>query len=82
MRTSFGLLPDVPCTKVAAAMVKLIAGLSPIAELHGPRSCTLWLTHLLDNELLRELRRITPESFRISTPVPTPVDAAVGDRWT
>jgi len=71
----FGLLADVPCAKVAVAMVKLIASLSPIAEIHGPRSCTLWLTHLLDREIQRELRRATPESFRVSTPTPTPVGA-------
>ncbi len=68
--TEFGLLPVLPCDKVAQAMVKLLAGLSPIVELPGPRSCTLWITHLLDREFQVELRRITPKSYQHRGPLP------------
>jgi len=71
----FGLLPDVPCGKVAGALVKVLAGLSPVVESRGARSCTLWVTHLLDEEMQRELRRATPKSFQIATPFPQVVRA-------
>ena len=66
----YGLLPEVPCGKVAGALVKLIAGLSPVIESRGARSCTLWVTHLLDEDMQQELRRATPQSFQLGTPFP------------
>lgn len=66
----YGLLAEAPCGKVAGALVKLIAALSPVIESRGARSCTLWVTHLLDEEMQRELRSATPTSFQLVTPFP------------
>jgi len=57
-----GLLAVMPSPKVARAVPRLIAEVSPVWETRSPRTFTAWIAQLLDPSMQRELQRRTPAS--------------------
>ncbi|MEZ4450882.1 MAG: hypothetical protein R3B09_15485 [Nannocystaceae bacterium] len=56
------LLATMPSEKVARALPKLIAAVSPVVVTRSTRIWTGWIAHLLDPEMQAVLRKVTPPS--------------------
>jgi len=66
----YGLLTQVPSARVIRSVPKLIAKASPIFRRRGKRHWTLWIVHLLDDDMLAKIKKLTPSSqLRVSAPV-------------
>jgi len=66
----YGLLTQVPSARVIRSVPKLIARASPIFRRRGKRQWTLWIVHLLDDDMLSKIKKLTPPSqLRVCAPV-------------
>lgn len=65
----YGLLPQVPSARVIRSVPKLIMKASPIFRRRGKRHWTLWIVHLLDDNMLAKIKKLTPPSqLRVCAP--------------
>jgi len=66
----YGLLTQVPSARVIRSVPKLIAKASPIFRRRGQRHWTLWIVHLLDDDMLAKIKKLTPPSqLRVCAPI-------------
>jgi len=66
----YGLLAQVPSARVIRSVPKLLAKASPIFRRRGKRHWTLWIVHLLDDDMLAKIKKLTPPSqLRVCAPV-------------
>ena len=66
----YGLLTQVPSARVIRSEPKLIAKASPIFRRRGQRHWTLWIVHLLDDDMLARIKKLTPPSqLRVCAPI-------------
>lgn len=74
MFVAHGLLPVLPNPKVARAIPRLLAPLTPLVEARSARMWSLWLTGLQDprSPLVARLRKATPAAaLAVRPPAPT-----------